>query len=71
MHKEHQFYKVLYSFSEQVLVYSYAVQNLTNVPLEITLDLSNSEQMLCSCGSYYRVNCNDESQIMTKIIMPG
>ena len=46
--KEHQFYKVLYAFSEQVLAYSYAVQNLTNIALEITLDLSKSVSMVTS-----------------------
>ena len=46
--KEKKEYKVLYSFSDMALVYSYAIQNLQNVPLEISFDLSNSVNMIAS-----------------------
>ena len=71
VHKEHQFYKVLYAFSEQILSYSYAVENLTSVPLELTLDLSASEQMISSIASYNRNNNGQVSDQVTKIVMPG
>ena len=41
-------YRIVYTFSEQVLAYSYAVQNLTNKTYEFTLDFSSSINMLCS-----------------------
>lgn len=47
LESEHN-YRILYTFSEQVLAYSYAVQNMTNKPLDISLDFSKSENMLFS-----------------------
>ena len=41
-------YKIMYTFSEQVLAYSYAVTNLLNRPVDITLDFMKSEKMLFS-----------------------
>ena len=35
-------YKVLYTFSEQIHGYSYAIQNLSNAALDVLLDCSNS-----------------------------
>jgi hypothetical protein len=54
-------YRILYTFSEQVLAYSYAVQNLSSKPLDITLDFSKSENMLYS---------SSQSKIK-KAVMPG
>jgi hypothetical protein len=51
----------MYTFSEQVLAYSYAVQNLSNKPLDILLDFSKSENMLYS---------SLENRIK-KMVMPG
>lgn len=45
-------YRILYTFSEQILAYSYAVQNLTSMPLEFTLDFSSSVNMLYSSKTY-------------------
>jgi len=47
--KKHSYYQLLYSFSEQVLAYSYAMKNLTSVNLELSLDLSGTEKMVTSC----------------------
>lgn len=49
LQRKHQYYEVLYSFSEQVLAYSYAIKNLTTVPMDLSLDLSGSDQMVTSC----------------------
>lgn len=54
-------YRILYTFSEQVLAYSYAVQNISARPLDIMLDFSKSENMLYS---------SRESRIK-KLVMPG
>ena len=54
-------YRVLYTFSEQVLAYSYAVQNISAKALDIMLDFSKSENMLYS---------SRESRIK-KVVMPG
>ena len=72
MQKEHKFYRVLYAFSEQVLAYSYAVQNLTNIDLEITLDLSRSVSMVSSSRSHQRNHSGEtDKDVVTKAVMPG
>ena len=51
----------MYTFSEQILAYSYAIQNLTNKTLEFTLDFSSSVNMLYSSKKHK----------ITKIIQGG
>ena len=41
-------YKLLYTYSEQVHAYSYAVQNMVGRTVDITLDCSSSQNMLYS-----------------------
>ena len=65
--KEKKEYKVLYSFSEMALVYSYAIQNLQNVPLEISLDLSNSVNMIASTPTS---PLKDDQKKITKVVQP-
>ena len=45
-------HRILYTFSEQILAYSYAIENLTSVPLEFRLDFSSSVNMLYSSKSH-------------------
>jgi len=54
-------YRIIYTFSEQVIAYSYAVQNLASKPLEIKLDFGKSENMLFS----------SKERHITKMVLPG
>ena len=56
-----QNYRIIYTFSEQILAYSYAVQNLTGQPLDITLDFGSSHNMLLS----------SKGKSMTKTVLPN
>jgi len=54
-------YRILYTFSEQILAYSYSVQNLTANPLDITLDFGSSQNMLLS----------SKGKSITKTVLPN
>lgn len=41
-------YKILYTFSEQIHAYSYALQNMVGRTIDMTLDCSASQNMLYS-----------------------
>lgn len=41
-------YDILYTFSEQIVAYTYFVTNKLNYPIEISLDFSKSQNMLYS-----------------------
>ena len=49
--KSHEHFNVLYSFSEHALIYTYAMQNLTSQTLELSLDLTRSEDMVASINA--------------------
>jgi len=49
-------YRILYTFSEQVLAFSYAVQNLLNKPIDVHIDFSKSESMLLGNTKSKEVN---------------
>ena len=42
-------YEIWYTFSEQILAYSYVVTNKLSYPIELTLDFSKSLNMVYSC----------------------
>ena len=48
LEKQHA-YNIIYTFSEQILAYSYfATNNLQSYPIELTLDFSKSHNMMHS-----------------------
>jgi hypothetical protein len=49
-------YEILYTFSEQILAFSYAVRNLLSKPIEVNIDFSKSKYMLL--GSSYKEEVN-------------
>ena len=54
-------YSVIYSFSEQIMAYSYGVKNLCDEPREITLDFSQSKNIIFGGGR----------SSISKIVLPG
>ncbi len=64
--KQTENYQVLYSFSEQAMVYTYAIKNLAKVPLELSLDFTDSKGMICSVAE------NEQGRIVvSKETLPG
>jgi hypothetical protein len=44
--KKTKIYELLYTFSEQVLAFSYAVRNLSSKPIDAEINFKNSKHML-------------------------
>jgi hypothetical protein len=59
--KANDLYRILYTYSEQILAFSYAVENLSDKPIEADINFSNSDGMLMG---------NSKSKEVRKII-PG
>lgn len=58
---KHGVYRLVHKFSESSYTFTYAIENLSSKPLEITLDCNNSSNMVFS----------ENKGKITKIIDPG